>query len=628
MPADEGPDYGRWGIERGYYSTSGHWRDAPPETVHAIAAAMAVGAGGAAPPSGPPPGPFLALRPGAALPGRWHLLLEDGGELDGSGQLPPDVPLGYHHLTRDGTETLLAVTPGRCVLPRADRWGWAVQLYAVRSRSSWGIGDLGDLGDLVAWAGRTGAGVILLNPLHAALPDLPQEPSPYFGSSRCFRNPLYLRIEDVPGASALSEIDVLARSGVALDAGERIDRDAVWRLKRAALDALWRRFQDRRNDPDYERFCRDEGSLLDGYASFCALTEVHGRPWTSWPLEVRRPDGRGVAELMRSSPESVGFHRWLQWLLDRQLADAARRAQPGHDVGLLQDLAIGTAPDGADAWLWQDCLSLGMRVGAPPDEFNTRGQDWGLPPFDPWRLRATAYEPYRRILRAGMRHATGLRVDHVMGLFRLFWIPEGQGPEGGTYVRYPSGDLLDILALESHRAGASVVGEDLGTVEDGVRAELSERDVLSYRLLWFEGVPPRQFPERALAAVTTHDLPTVAGLWTGADLRAQQALDLSPNVDGTIGLRDRLREWGGLDDGASATQAVEAAYALLGEAPSVLVVATLDDALGVERRPNMPGTVDEWPNWSIPLPEGLEEIEADPRVAAIAARLRRHRGGA
>jgi 4-alpha-glucanotransferase len=631
-------DYRRWGIDAGYETAAGEWRNVPPDTLAAVARALGADGGH------PPTAPFLSLRPGAALPGPWHLALEDGGELDGAEQLPPDVPFGYHRLTRPGgsragsggspgpggsrgpssgrgeAETLLVVSPGRCVLPDAARWGWAVQLYALRSRQSWGMGDLGDLSELAGWASRDGAGMILLNPLHAALPDLPQEPSPYFASSRCFRNPLYLRIEQVPGAADLPELDVIAAWGRALNASDRIDRDAVWRLKRAALQSLWRRFRDRGGDRAYERYCRDEGALLTSYASFSALTELLGRPWSTWPEDVRRPAGPGVAELQRAAPESVGFHQWLQWLIDRQLADAAERV-PG--VELLQDLAIGAGPQGADAWLWQDCLALDMRVGAPPDEFNTLGQDWAFPPFDPWRMRAAGYEPFRRIVRSGMRHAAGLRFDHVMGLFRLFWIPEGAGPDRGTYVRYPAGDLLDILALESHRAGAYVVGEDLGTVEKAARVELADRDILSYRVLWFESVPPGRYPERALAAVTTHDLPTVAGLWTGSDLRAQQKLDLSPNVEGTLAMRERLRDWTGLADDAPVTRVAEAAHELLAQAPSLLVAAGLDDALAVEQRPNMPGTIDEWPNWSIPLPEPLEEIEADPGVRAIAAQLHR-----
>jgi 4-alpha-glucanotransferase len=263
-------------------------------------------------------------------------------------------------------------------------------------------------------------------------------------------------------------------------------------------------------------------------------------------------------------------------------------------------------------------------VGAPPDAFNTRGQNWGLPPLNPWRLRAAGYQPFIETIRAGLRHAGGLRLDHVMGLFRLFWIPEGADPARGAYVRYPAGDLLDILALESVRSGAVVVGEDLGTVEPEVRDELAARGLLSYRLLWFEDTEPAAWPRQALAAVTTHDLPTVAGLWTGADLERLRALGLGPNEQGTIAIRERLRRWAGLAAGASAAEAVTAAHRLLATAPSMLLAATLEDALGVVERPNVPGTTPgHHANWSLALPRTLEELEADALTRHIATLLRR-----
>jgi 4-alpha-glucanotransferase len=286
----------------------------------------------------------------------------------------------------------------------------------------------------------------------------------------------------------------------------------------------------------------------------------------------------------------------------------------------MQDLAIGVDPGGADSWIWQDVLAPGISVGAPPDEYNTQGQDWGLPPFDPWKLRDVAYEPFIETVRAGFRHAGGLRFDHVMGLFRLFWIPEGSSAKHGTYVRYPSDALLDILALESVRAGAYVVGEDLGTVEPSTRETLRDRNVLSYRLVWFEGEPPRSFPTQSLAAVTTHDLPTVAGLWSGADLEAQRERGMKPNEASTAELRDRIQRWTGLPSDAPVTDVTRRVHELLAEAPSMLVTATLDDALDVEERPNYPGTMDET-NWSVALPVPLEEIESDPRAAAIARTL-------
>ncbi len=292
----------------------------------------------------------------------------------------------------------------------------------------------------------------------------------------------------------------------------------------------------------------------------------------------------------------------------------------------MHDLAVGFDPGGADAWVWQDLVALDARIGAPPDEFNRAGQDWGLPPFIPWRLRAARYEPFVETLRAVLRGAGGLRVDHVMGLFRLFWVPPGAGPADGAYVRYPAGDLLDLLALESARAGAVVVGEDLGTVEPGVRTELAERAVLSMKLLWFEDDPPEAWPERSLALVTTHDLPTIAGVWTGSDLGDQRTAGVPAVEEGMADLHRRLERRSGASDDAPVADVVVAAHRALAAAPSALVAATLEDALGVPERPNMPGTVDTWPNWSLALPVPLEEVEADPTVAAVADVLAPGRG--
>ena len=360
-----------------------------------------------------------------------------------------------------------------------------------------------------------------------------------------------------------------------------------------------------------------QGEALAGYAAFCVLAEEHGPDWRTWPAGARHPDGPDVAEVRRTRYGRWRFHQWLQWLVDRQLGAASAH------LSMVQDLAVGVDPDGIDAWLWQDSFAPGMKVGAPPDEFNTRGQDWGLPPFDPWKLRAAGYVPFIETIRAALGHAGGLRLDHVMGLFRLFWIPEGANAADGAYVRYPAADLLDIVALESHRAGAYVVGEDLGTVEPHVRDELAERNVLSYRLVWFEDGPPEEYPERALAAVTTHDLPTVAGLWTGSDLDDQRRIGLEPNEESTKAIRDRLATTLALSDDAPPDDVVAGTCQLLASTPCMLVTAAIDDALAVKERPNMPGTTDQWPNWSLPLPLPLEEIQADPRPRRIAAILAR-----
>ncbi|MDQ3943785.1 MAG: 4-alpha-glucanotransferase [Actinomycetota bacterium] len=605
-----------WGISPGYHDVSGHWHETPPETGAALLEAMRTD-------EPVPVDPAWVLRPGEERPipeGPWELITEGGARTPAGDRLPRDLPLGYHWLEHvdGGRRRLVVVSPGRCHLPAGLRtWGWAVQLYALRSGGSWGIGDLADLRRLGHWSKGLGAGMALLNPLHATLPTTPQ-PSPYYPSSRCFRNPIYVRVEEVPGAGGAGvDLERLAAEGRTLNADRIIDRSRVWKLKLAALEPIFERFRRAGGDPAFERFVAAGGEPLAGYAVHCALDEALDGTWPTWPSVYRRPDSPEVARFAAEHAERVRFHQWLQWCTELQLEVA------GDAIDLVADMAIGTDPAGADAWLWQDTLALDVRVGAPPDDFNRKGQDWALPPFVPHRLRAAAYEPFILMLRAGFRGAGGMRFDHVMGLFRLYWIPAGATPAQGAYVLYPHDDLLDILALESHRAGAWVVGEDLGTVEDRVRQELAERDVLSYRVMWFEPEPPRGFPEKALAAVTTHDLPTVAGLWTGADLAEQRKLGLEPNEEGQEAIRVRLAELAGLPDDAPAADAVVAAYRLLAGAPSMVLAATLEDALVVEERPNVPGTVDERPNWSVALPVPQEELERSETARAIAAGLNR-----
>lgn len=601
-------------MAEGYHRVDGQWHHAPPETLEAILSALGATEGG--PPTADRP---VIFHPGeerrVAAPSL--LTVEDGGtvELAAGDAFPPDLPLGYHSVVRheDGYRTPVIVSPGQCVLPPRRMWGWALQLYAARSGASWGMGDLADLARLNDWSARQlGAGYVLLNPLHAALPGVPQTASPYFPSSRRFRNPLYLRVEEVPGAADL-DLSEAAAAGRALNGERRIDRDAVYRLKLDALERLWERFPE--DDAGFAAYCADEGSSLEDYGTFCALAEEFGRPWADWPTRFRHPDGGGAARYRDEHRRRVRFHMWLQWLIDRQLDGASG------SLAVLHDVAVGVDPAGADVWLWQDIIVEQMAVGAPPDEFNRRGQDWGVPPWDPWKLRAGGYGPFIETVRSTVRHGGGMRMDHVMGLFRLYWIPRGSSPADGTYVHYPAGDLLDIVALESHRAGAFVVGEDLGTVEEHVRAELAARNVLSYRLLWFESQPPERWPEKAMAAVTTHDLPTVAGLWTGADVEAQRAMDVDVNEEAVAVTRDHLCDVTGVDHGASAEDAAAGAYNALARTPCLLLAATLDDALCVEERPNVPGTTDEWPNWSIALPEPLEAIESDPLARRVAGLL-------
>jgi 4-alpha-glucanotransferase len=287
----------------------------------------------------------------------------------------------------------------------------------------------------------------------------------------------------------------------------------------------------------------------------------------------------------------------------------------------MQDLPIGFDADGADAWAFQDVLAHGISVGAPPDEFNTQGQDWGLPPFVPRKLRAAGYAPFIETIRACVRQAGGLRIDHVIGLFRLFWSPAGMPATDGAYVRSAATDLLAIVAIESQRAKAFIVGEDLGTVEEDARAALMARNILSYRLLWFEKTAPAKYPRQALAAVTTHDLPTVAGLWTGSDLQAQKSIGVSPNEKGTRDIRARVRRLTSATDRTPLAAVIVRVHEALAAAPSRIVTATLDDAMAVEERPNMPATTGEWPNWSLALPQPIETLERSALPRRIAAAL-------
>jgi 4-alpha-glucanotransferase len=604
-----------WGIDDGYWDASGRWHTTSPETVAALREAM--GGGGTA--DGPPDGPaawIVAAGRAEPLLGPCELALEDGSELRAERELPPDLPIGYHELRPlDGAPvTRLIVTPGRCHLPDDLRaWLLTVQLPACRSAASWGIGDLADLRSIGAWSAERGAGMLGVSPMHAPQPVGRVEASPYSPSSRRWFNPLLLRIEELPGAGDAT-VEALGAQARALNAGPVVDRDAVWALKRRALDHLWAALGP---DLRFERWRAAMGGELEAYARFCALAEHHGSGWRHWPSEHRHPSAVGVASFAADRADRVAFWAWVQFLVDEQVQ---RAEEP---LALLTDLAVGVDPDGADAWCLQDLLALDVRVGAPPDEFNRAGQDWGLPPFVPHALRAVAYEPLASLWRAAMGHGGGLRIDHVMALFRLFWLPPGGSPTDGAYVRYPADELLAVLAIESVRAGAVVVGEDLGTVEEGVRDRLHAAGLLSYRLVWFEEAGPERFPAQALGAVTTHDLPTIAGLWSGADADDQRAAGVEPDEAALGRLHGKLVALSGLDGDAPVDEVIVAVHRRLAAAPCALVGATLEDALALGRRPNLPGTTSERPNWSLGLPLPLEDALDDPLVGRVAAALRR-----
>jgi 4-alpha-glucanotransferase len=552
----------------------------------------------------------IVARPGDVLEvDEADVLCEDGEVRQIDGELPDDFPLGYHWLqTPEGRRRRLIVSPGRCWLPDDRRWGWAVQLYAARSRDSWGIGDLADLRSLRRMAADQGAGFLLINPLHAVAPIPQQEASPYLPATRRFRNPIYLRVAEVPGAEG---VDLEDDAGRALSDGELIDRDAIWARKR---EVLFRIFLAHGGGESFARWREEQGQTLQDWATWAASSEEHGADWHTWPEELRRAGSAAIEQYVEQHGAVVAFHAWLQWALELQFTAATG------DMTVIQDLPIGFAGGGADAWAWQDVLAEGVSVGAPPDAFNSQGQDWGSPPLIPWRLRDADYEPFIQSIRATIAGAGGLRIDHVMGLFRLWWVPSDGSAADGAYVRYPAEDLLDIVALESSRAQALVVGEDLGTVEDGVREAMAEHGVLSYRLLWFEDDDPAEWPAASMAAITTHDLPTVAGLWTGSDVDEQRERGTGTDEELERGRASLLAHLPGLPDDAPPERAVERAHELLATAPALLLSATLDDAIAEERRPNMPGTTDR-PNWSLPLPVPVEDLPGHPLVQALARTL-------
>jgi len=535
----------------------------------------------------------------------------------------------------------------RAPWPARRSWGFAVQLYSVRSLGSWGHGDLHDLADLAGWSGRElGADFVLVNPLHAAEPLAPISPSPYLAMTRRHLSPLYLRIEDIPeyarlGPGDRARVDAL---GAPLRAANRtaalIDRDAVWAAKRAALEIIHAAGLGPARRAELDAFRERDQATLD-WATWCAIAEVHGPDWRAWPASLTDPRSAEVASLRRERAGQVDFHVWLQWLTAEQ-ADAAQRAarRAGMAIGVISDLAVGSHPGGADAWAQQDVIVTGVSVGAPPDEFNQRGQDWTLPPWHPGWLAAHAGQPVAELAAATTRHAGGLRIDHVMGLARLWWIPAGMSPAQGTYVRYDHELIGDVLCAEAARAQAVTIGEDLGTVEPWLRDFLADRRVLGTSMLWFErhpdGTPlrPREWRRGCLAMVGTHDMPPAAAFLTGAQVTIRAGLGLltEPEADERAAARREVGGWLGMlareglldRSEVTAEQFTVALYGYLARTPAMLIGVSLADAVGERRPQNLPGTVDEYPNWRIPLgdrdgaPVLLEDLPAHRGVRAVA----------
>jgi len=533
--------------------------------------------------------------------------------------------------------------------PRARSWGLTIQLYAVRSAASWGHGDFRDLADLAVWSARElGAGFVLINPLHAAEPVPPVSPSPYLPMSRQFISPLYLRIEDLPEYTGLDErerghLTALAKPlRAATQAGELIDRDAVWAAKRAALKILHQVPMSAERQAGYDEFVAQGGAALRNWATWCVLAEGHGPDWRQWPAGLARPDADAVAAEYSRLTREADFHAWLQWLADDQLAAAQAAARDaGMDIGIIQDLAVGASPAGADVWARQDLFVPGVSVGAPPDEFNQLGQDWGSQPWHPERLAGQQYQALADLVDATSRSSGALRMDHVMGLFRLWWVPPGLTPDHGTYVHYDHVGMVGTLARAAADRGFLVIGEDLGTIEPWIRDYLAGHGVLGTSMLWFERdpdgrpLPPDQWRPASLAAVGTHDLPPAAAFVTGEHVELRAGLEIlaqseeaerADHEQTMAAWREALAREGLLPAGGSATVAdqVVALYAYLARTPSVLIGVSLPDAVGQRQPQNIPGTTDEYPNWRIPLADGdgrpvlLEDLADQPILRAIA----------
>lgn len=645
------------------------------------------------------PRPTLALP----LPARtreiaWHCRLETGEELRGrviaeahaSGApfafpLPAGLPLGYHRLTVEaGAVTArleLAVAPARCHLPpgfaeAARSWGLTCQLYGLHSAHDWGVGDFTDLGELAAAAGSCGAAVLGVNPLHARFAAEPLHVSPYSPSSRSWLDYLYIDATAAPGftvddaAQSLVQGEWFGATRWAARSAELLDYGAAAACKRAVLEALFRRFQAldlgdhgiARTDlgRSFREFQQTGGQSLADFAAFEALhehfcRERRGFSWRSWPLPLRNPRSAEVAAFAAAHRDRIEFFQFLQWEADRQLAAAAAAGRAaGLPVGLYRDLAVGADPNGADAWADQELVAPHASIGAPPDALSRAGQNWGLAPINPLVLRRQGFAPFIACLRANMRHAGVLRIDHVMALNRLYWIPSGMEPTYGCYVNYPFDELLRLVALESQRQGCAVVGEDLGTVPAGFRETMRSANLLSYRIMVFERrrdggfIPPQDYPPLAAASAATHDLATLAGFWLGRDIAWRRRLGLYPDADAetaeaTERARDRdllldalVRE--GLltaeDRGRFLSETGEPIYLprlgdaiqrYLARSQARLMLVQIEDVAGETEQANLPGTIDAHPNWRRRLGQTLEQIIGGSELRRLAALIEHER---
>lgn len=596
--------------------------------------------------------------------------------------LPRTLALGYYALhlkvkvgSKEETgKTRLLVAPAKVYLPEelagGNRlWGLSLPLYALRSEGNWGLGDFGDLLEVIDWAATLGAAFVGVNPLHAPAPQADADPSPYSPTSRLFLNFLYLNLERVPELSACPEAQDLLASRqfqsfqAKLQAARLVAYPEVYRLKHRVLKWLYQTFKAEHGPPDaprttrgyeFARFLLGQGESLAKFGQYCALAEfLKQSDWRQWPHAYHHPESQAVAVFSRERPQEILVHQYGQWLAATQLHEVGRQAlKRGLPFTLYQDLALGAAPGGFDTWAHQELFAQDAALGAPPDAFNPKGQNWGLPPLIPERLRESGYQWFIDTLRANAPEGGMLRLDHVMGLFRLFWVPKGAEARQGAYVRYPARELLAILTLESVRRRTLIIGEDLGTVAPNIRRRLDRTGVFSYRVFYFERDgqnrfrPPQDYPRQAVAAVTTHDLPTLTGFWLGKDVELKRRLKLYPEphlsaADAAARQQDRLALVEALgSQGLLPTAVGTHSYSrescpqelrfgvlqYLAQSEAALLEVRLEEIFGLADQQNLPGTRKEHPNWRLKLPLTINQLRQAPQPAPLAARLYRYRG--
>jgi 4-alpha-glucanotransferase len=532
----------------------------------------------------------------ATDPGCWVIAFEDGREIEGRGPKLPPLPLGLHVLRTGRFETTLLAAPPH--LPRPPRgWGVTAPLWGLRPPERAGFGDYDDLRRTGVALAATGAEFLGINPIHAGFPTEADWASPYSPSHRRRLNPLHI-------ATGAGEVT-----------GPLVDYPIEIPAKRAALNAAYDRFT---GDPEFDAFCAADGPALSLFAAHQALSERHGALWTEWPAHLQDP-----ATATRTVPsEAIRYHQWLQWTAHRQLT-ATQAALTGADMhhGLYLDLAVGTHPAGAETWADRDVFAQGVSLGAPPDPFAPDGQRWSLASFDPHALTRGHFAVLADTLRQQLRYAKLLRIDHILGFERAFWVPDTPDLPG-AYVQMPRDAMLAVIRIEAARAGATVIGEDLGNIPDGLQGALAEAGILGCRLLQFErDTPPEAYPAPTLAAFGTHDLPTFAGWADGGDIRARHAIGRIGDDSLASGLADRATDAQALDAAAGGND-VAAMHGLLARTGSALVAVQAEDVLGVADQTNLPGTIDDYPNWRRKLPVAGDALGRDPRMLAVARTMR------